>query len=173
MNWVAEARKLLCRRKTVLTPLELKRLRRVRTSAEEAEMILERNVPLLKALRGNKTYRGVVGCPHCGSAESRETAKRMCTKCAWTVRGFHSCGGYGAQFCCSATFGGVKLGTQYLVSYRYNCEDIIDVATWRSMSLKRSMRFIQGHLEWALDVIDRATDRYVKEAVCHFRGGKR
>ena len=65
------------------------------------------------------------------------------------------------------------MGTQYLVSYRYNREEIIDVATLRSMSLKKSMRFVQGHLEWALDVIDRATDMYVKEAVCHFRGGKR
>lgn len=144
---IAQAKKLI--EEPVLSKQELKYLRRVKTTTEEAEMILARNIPLLLALRKREEYNGDIGCPHCSQDEY--TRRFMCKKCRWRVRPFND--RRNNFFCKAATFGGVKLHEAKGVSYGCSVEEVYKNTLLDKFDRKNSDTFLQGHLEWASDML--------------------
>jgi len=154
---------------SILTPQELARLRLVKATREEATQILNRNTPLDKVLDSLpptleeaiekhgavavRFFMGSTGCPHCNNCQ--------CGDCAW---------GKEEMACCSPTFGGISLSAMEItrrrvqVSYHADAEHIsirlgkyppeLRIIGWEQ-SLKEAKNFVGGHIEWALDMLER------------------
>lgn len=158
----------------VLTEKELKRLSKVKpTTKKDAKQILARGEPMLKFLRRLPTTRegmekgaasnfgvlfaGNVGCPHCHSSffGGFRCKKR---KCAWGDKKPK-----GTVPCCLATFGGVTLNDttskhspiwiEYLARGETIHISLYRKGSWRE-GLRRCIRFVLGHIEWAEKVLD-------------------
>jgi len=157
---------------SILTPQELARLRLVKATREQAEQILNRNTPMAQALDslpptleeaqakyGAKVvtlYTGTIGCPHCNN-------------CQCDPDGYCEWGKYeGTLPCCIPTFGGVSLGDicrttrQVVIVYHDSNEliklrllDYVDYKVDWEQSLKDAKNFVGGHIEWALDMLER------------------
>ena len=138
----------------VLTQEELNALLMVRTTVEQAQQILKRNTPMLKALKRWESYEGHIGCPHCIEVEDLVKAGKIaeyevCDHCAWAK--------YPREneevedvYCFEATFGGVKYVQALEVSYTTGTESL---SVYEKCYIENCTKFIQGHLDWANAVI--------------------
>jgi hypothetical protein len=149
MKLIKEAKQLIGETH-VLTKTELRNLRRVKTTMKEADMILSRNIPLLKAMQVPESYSGSIGCPHC----HRESWKFLCYDCWWNVAPFNEKPS-GEFFCCGAPFGGIRYcSVAGVVNYGSGHESVHPNRQPNSPNLE-TCRFLQGHLEWALDMLQK------------------
>lgn len=139
---------------TILKDSEIRTLRWVATTVEEAKRILERNEFLLGQLSVGDYRRGCIGCPHCGSCPAFMKAYD-CAPCAWKAvfAVSHSLP------CLSQTFGGYNLDdvfVRYGRNYEYiepGCQDDDDEDDLVKYRKIINAVFLGGHIEWALMVI--------------------
>jgi len=146
-------------KRTVLTASEKKLLAQVSTTAEDAEMIIERNVPLLQTLKAHYPYNGNVGCPHCAGLTRCEDRMRLSQRprgCAWYLASLlKQCGDKTGDVpypCCAATFGGWRHDDQNVIAYGSNSEHVYP----HDETDREAVVFIRGHIEWACRVLKAA-----------------
>lgn len=129
-------------RKRVLRPKEKKVLAKVKTTAEEAEMILERNTELLRSLWRGEDYFGNMGCPHCRPSLG-------CCACRWDA----ICDDLEYQdswVCLQMPFGGVAYFNAPSVRYSHDKESLV---LDNEVKDHATATFLRGHIEWALIVL--------------------
>lgn len=128
----------------ILTKAELACLLEVETTAEQAKQILRRNQAILRSVRGRESITITIGCPHC---------RGSCVGCAYEVG--RQAGVY-SSWCLDYSFGGI-------CARDVNCVDLADCCVNVEaehadvQDRKRAKRWAQGHIEWAQEVIRRAS----------------
>jgi len=124
----------------MLTQEEIDVLMQVETTVEQAQQIIDRNQPLLDALRAGEEYYAGLGCPHCGRGYP-------CYGCAWTRATKDN------EFaCCHVTFAGLTLhDVAGVICYGWNSEEVHVSGTEKGK--ENAIEFLKGHIEWAMLVI--------------------
>ena len=154
----------------ILTPDEVRQLAQVATTPAQALDILRRNTELLAGITAGRDVISI-GCPHC------EEVGTDCSICSW--------GPAELEFthlhpCVHQTFGGIKLpncsvqdlGPSYSygdlrlecgLMYCFNCSRWTEPFSGKARfdferhGIRREAeRFVRGHIEWALGVLEAA-----------------
>lgn len=139
----------------VLTAGEIKILSKVPTTKHEAGVILRRNVSLfvsalvfVKTKNKRAILKTEYGCPHCILGLTALNSNCCCGRCAWKNSGLDP---GGSMFCIEMTFGGVCLDKAGVVYYSNG--ERIDHTMYKS-NVSNRYRFLRGHMEWALNIMN-------------------
>lgn len=131
--------------KKVLLPDELKQLLRVRTTPAQARQIVRRSQKALDLTRRGFEGTVNVACPHCEAAGS-QPGLFVCGNCAYQAVA------RGQWACTKFNFGGVNY--DYVCGYiKLTLRTLIVMEPFVPQAVED---WLQGHIEWAQAVIDRA-----------------